>query len=136
MKSTRKCSKTSYFYFWCRSQFWDVPEVFGIFLRYPSKFCFKFCTFYFSPSYPFYSSFKVAGILLYNYGPIKKKLPLLKDLIHVGDALMMFCFDDTFSFFLGLWLIPSPEFGASWRCRCRWWHIVPSSLQTVYIEHL
>ena len=97
-----KCSKISYFYFCCRSEFWDVPRASGINLRYSCSHFLKFSTFCFSPSSSFSSFLKVTGILLYNGGPILKKQPFLKDLTGVGDALLIFCFDVTFTFVLGL----------------------------------
>ena len=107
-----KCSKTSYFYFCCRSELCDVPGSSGVIVRHSPSFIFKFFTSCFSPSSSFSSSFKVAGILFYNCRPITKKLPLLKDLTCTGYALL-FCFGATFTLVLGFQWISCPGFDTS-----------------------
>ena len=107
-----KCSKTSYFYFCCRSEFWHVPGASGMVPRYPSSFFLKCSTFCFSPSLPFSISVKLAVILLNNCRPVMKELPFLKDITCTSDALL-FCFGVTFTFVVGLQWISSPGFGTS-----------------------
>ena len=142
VKSMSKYSKTPYFYFFCRCEFWNVPGASGNFLRYSSSNSFwNFLSVFLLHCH--FLSFKVVGILLCDCRPIMKKLSFLRHLTHASDMLVRCCWCFALMLLLLLFWDCSallvPELVQTlWRfCRCRWWHIVPFVLvNCIYLASL